>query len=523
MQDDSVTLSNAIQELKSRLSQVSRAWTAADYREFLNLFIEMLPRVFQAERCTVFIREPGRERICSLFGTGLEEREIEPPPDDSIVGRVIASGEPAVENELQSRRGFHKRVDEEMGFTTRSILCVPIVSATGYGVTGAVQILNKRGAGGFGRGDLEMLKRVARHLSQSIENILLSEEIVRLSEQLQEKVESFGQGHFPHQPFIAESGAMRSILQQVRMLGQTPVNVHLYGEHGTGKELLARMIHEGENNRSGPLVAVNCASIPENLMESEFFGYEKGAFTGADRSRPGYFEQAKGGTLFLDEIAEMPLHIQPKFLRVLQESEGRRLGGSRDIQYDFRVICASNKDLKQEVREGRFREDLYFRLFSVELYVPPLRERTEDIAPLALAFLEETSRRFGKKPAGFAPEVMDRFRAYHWPGNIRQIRQEIERLVALTPDGEPIVPETLSPELRNQPLPGAEREEGAQDFDLHSCVRSLEKRMIREALLKTGNNRQKTADLLGITRQGLLKKINRYNIEISNERKQRFH
>jgi len=231
------------------------------------------------------------------------------------------------------------------------------------------------------------------------------------------------------------------------MISNTPVNTLIQGENGTGKELIARMIHEESDRRNKPFIAVNCASIPENLMESEFFGYERGAFTGAHGSRKGYFEEADGGTLFLDEIGDMPVSIQPKLLRAVQECEGYKLGSKQMIQYDFRIISATNKNLKAEVETRRFREDLFFRLFSVEIHIAPLRERKEDILPMALSFLDDICRRFKKKVAGFSTDLLNLLEQYHWPGNVRQLRKEIERLVALTPEGEQITREKCSTEL----------------------------------------------------------------------------
>ncbi|MBW2467068.1 MAG: sigma-54-dependent Fis family transcriptional regulator, partial [Deltaproteobacteria bacterium] len=289
--------------------------------------------------------------------------------------------------------------------------------------------------------------------------------------------------------------------------------VLLLGENGTGKELIARMIHEASDRGDKPFVAVNCASIPEHLMESEFFGYEKGAFTGADHSRKGRFEEANGGTLMLDEIADMPLTIQPKFLRAIQEGEGSRLGSNKIIKYDFRIISATNKDLRKELEENRFREDLFFRLFSVEIGLPPLHKRKEDIVPLALGFLEEISRRFNKKIAGFSPELLNLFEDYSWPGNVRQLRSEVERLVALTPEGEVIGPEKCSRELLSATPVIEQKEETLSSLSIPDQVKSLETKLIEKALADSNGNRVKAAEALGITRQGLHKKMKRYEIK----------
>lgn len=312
---------------------------------------------------------------------------------------------------------------------------------------------------------------------------------------------------------IAESQPMQQILGTVRTVSRSPVNVLIHGESGTGKEVIARMIHLNSDRKDKPFVAVNCASIPENLMESEFFGYEKGAFTGAITSRGGRFEEADGGTLFLDEIGDMPLMMQPKFLRVIQEGEGSRLGSNKLVRYDLRIISASNKDLRSEVEKGRFREDLFYRIFSVEIYIPPLMERREDIVPLTMFFMNRVCRRFKKKVKGFSPELLHFFEEYPWPGNVRQLLHEVEHLVALTPEGERISLKHCSPELqrfRNTALSTLMQDRSS--LSIPQRTEEIELACIREALFKTNGNKLQASKLLGITRQGLDKKLKRYKM-----------
>jgi len=502
-----------IAELKLRLERVSQSWTVEDYRALTKFYVKILPKIIGAERCTIYIIEMATDKICSIFGTGLDERQIEPPREGSIVGEVISSGRGIIVNDLEKQEGYHSFVDVETGFVTRNMVCAPIKSATTHGVAGAIQILNKRLRGSFTKDDLAQLEEVANFLALSIENIIINQEILRISDQMNREFERFDKEFSFDALFVAESHAMREVLDLARLVSKTPVNVMLQGENGTGKELIARMIHEASDRRDKPFVAVNCASIPEHLMESEFFGYEKGAFTGADHSRKGRFEEANGGTLLLDEIADMPLTIQPKFLRAIQEGEGSRLGSNKLIKYDFRIISATNKDLRVELDEGRFREDLFFRLFSVEVRLPPLRERKEDIVPLALAFLEEISRRFKKKVAGFSPELLNLFEDYSWPGNVRQLRSEVERLVALTPENTVIGPEKCSRELLSaSPLP-SRKTKSLDSLSIPDQVKTLEIELIEKALSESNGNRVKAAEALGITRQGLHKKMKRYHID----------
>ena len=502
-----------IAELKLRLERVAQSWTVEDYRALIQFYVKILPKIMGAERCTIYLIEMATDKICSIFGTGLEERRIEPPREGSIVGEVISSGKGIIVNDLDKREGYHTHVDVKTGFITNNMICAPIKSATTHGVTGAIQILNKRLSGTFTKEDMSQLEEVANYLALSIENIIINQEILRISEQMNREYERFDREFSFDALFIAESQAMRDVLDLARLVSETPVNVLLQGENGTGKELIARMIHEGSDRRDKPFVAVNCASIPEHLMESEFFGYEKGAFTGADHSKKGRFEEADGGTLMLDEIADMPLTIQPKFLRAIQEGEGSRLGSNKLIKYDFRIISATNKDLPHELEEGRFREDLFFRLFSVEINLPPLRDRKEDIVPLALAFLEEISRRFNKKVAGFSPELLNLFEDFGWPGNVRQLRSEVERLVALTPEGTVIGPEKCSRELLAATPISARKVKSSGSLSIPDQVMSLEMELIEKALAESSGNRVKAAEALGITRQGLHKKMKRYQID----------
>ncbi|MCB2217930.1 sigma-54-dependent Fis family transcriptional regulator [Desulfofustis glycolicus] len=501
-------------KLRNRLAQVTSSWTFDDYRTFITFYSRILPDFMQAERCTIFIMQRGSNRICSMFGTGLEEEQIEPPLEGSIVGQVIKSGRGIVENNLAEHRGFHSSSDEQTGFVSRNVVCCPIRSVTGESVTGAIQLLNKKDGRDFTVDDLHKLDEISHFLSISIESVMLNQEILTIASRFGKEVERLEQATIHGTKIIAESQAMIDVLNLVRIISKTPVNVLILGENGTGKELVARMIHALGDRADKPFVPVNCACIPENLVESEFFGHEKGAFTGAEQSRRGFFEEASGGTMFLDEIGEMPLIIQPKFLRVIQEGEGHRLGSNKVISYDLRLVSASNRDLAAEIKKERFREDLFFRLFSVEIVIPPLRDRKEDILPLAQHFLSVTNERFSKHVSGFSPEVIDLFERFSWPGNVRQLLKEVERLVALTDNGQIIQPDRCSRDLLHffNSHKKRRRETDFNDLAIPAQARRLEVGLIKQALERTNGNKTQAAALLDITRQGLLKKLKRYHI-----------
>jgi len=304
---------------------------------------------------------------------------------------------------------------------------------------------------------------------------------------------------------VAESGGMKGILSVIRKVSPTTATILITGETGTGKELLATLIHFGSPRSNGPLIKVNCAALHENLLESELFGHERGAFTGAEKLRIGRFEQADKGTIFLDEIGDMSPTTQAKVLRVLQEQEFERLGSSgRSIKVDVRVLAATNKDLRAEVKEGRFRQDLYFRLNVVNLHVPPLRERREDILPLSRFFLNRYSVDFKKKVTGFSPGAIEKMRQYTWPGNVRELQNAIERAVLLC-DGEII--DALHLTMDSRP----EGEHASVEETLN--LEQLESGTIMRALRMTHGVQKEAATLLGVSPRVLNYKIQTLNLD----------
>ena len=502
--------------MKSLLDRVARSWTGQDYEDLMHFFVETFPTLMNAERCSIFIANPNSQDIWLKFGTGLKEKEIVAPLQGSLVGESITSGETIFRSDLDTLNGFHVLTGQQTEFITRNLLCVPIQSLVEERYIGAVQVLNKKDQAGFSEQDEHFLRQVVKYMALSIEHNAISEEIIHISKGMHDEIARSSRKLVGKHRFVAESRNMRQVLEVTRQVGPLPVNVFITGESGTGKELIARMVHEySGDRRTRPFVAINCSAIPENLMESEFFGYEKGAFTGAAVSHMGRFEEATGGTLFLDEITDMPLSIQPKFLRAIQELEGSRLGGSKVHNYQFRIVSASRKDLRGEVEKGHFREDLFFRLFSVDIHIPPLRERQEDILPLALMFLEEVCHRFKKKVTGFSRETLALFESHRWPGNVRQLQHEVERLVALTPNSETISEKNCSMDL----LLNANTEKMVDSLDSLSLPvqkKRLEIRLIRTALQKSGGNKNNAAQLLEITRQSLHNKIRLHQIQIKD-------
>ena len=302
---------------------------------------------------------------------------------------------------------------------------------------------------------------------------------------------------------VGISGAIREVREVGERVAPTPATVLVTGESGCGKELVARAIHETSDRSDGPYVAVNCAAIPDQMMEAELFGHDEGAFTGAVRARAGRFEEAHGGTLFLDEVAELSVERQAKLLRVLQERAVRRLGSNRVIPLDLRIVAASNRDLRRAMWEGRLRADLYYRLRVVELAVPPLRERKEDILPLARHFLHGVAGSVPHPLHDVSLAALDEMEAYDWPGNVRELENVVERAVVLAPEdgGEALLPCHLPEELRRA-TGTAGRDDGAP-LDLAAAVCRVRRRYLAEALRLAHGNRSEAARLLGISRRGL--------------------
>jgi len=313
---------------------------------------------------------------------------------------------------------------------------------------------------------------------------------------------------------VGTSPALIKVLKTIKKVAPSNANVLLLGESGTGKELMARTIHLNSTRCDGPFIPVDCASLPETLLESELFGYERGAFTGALSTRPGIFEYANGGTIFLDEVGELSPSLQAKLLRVLQERQFRRVGGRQLIQVDVRVISATNQDLIQAVRDGRFRKDLYYRLNVVPIHLPPLRERKEDIKPLVRHFLRYFSQRDHRPLREVSQAAMELLERYPWPGNVRELQNVMERAVSLA-EGEVILPEDLPEEVRKGRVPPIE-DEIPLDLPFEEAkerwIELFERRYLRELLERTGGNISQAARMAGVNRKTIHRLLKKHGL-----------
>jgi DNA-binding NtrC family response regulator len=373
---------------------------------------------------------------------------------------------------------------------------VPVVVLTGHGtIASAVECLKE------GASDYLLKPADSEALEIALERALAGRALRRQVRWLRS---ASGEDQSP----IGESAPWRRVLAMVEAAARADSTILLLGESGTGKELLARLAHRLSPRASGPYVRVNCAAVPLEMWESEFFGHRKGAFTGAAADREGRFQLADGGTLFLDEVGAMPPAGQSKLLRVVQDGEFDRLGDERPTRVDVRIVAATNTDLAAEVAAGRFRSDLFYRLNVVRIAVPPLRERPDDIPPLARHFVAETSARLGRPAPDLAPEVLDRLRAYAWPGNVRELRNVIERALILDP-GAGLETIEVAP-VEGAPV---ESVESGGELNLRAALHRLERDVVREALRRSNGVRKEAARLLGIDPRNLGYYLRKHRLE----------
>ncbi len=313
----------------------------------------------------------------------------------------------------------------------------------------------------------------------------------------------------PTSELVGQSDALKKVLKLIEKVTNTEVPIFICGESGTGKELIAKCIHWMGNRKTEKFVAINCGAIPDNLLESELFGYARGAFTGAVRDKPGLIEEASGGTLFLDEIADLSLPLQAKLLRLLQEREIRRIGENKIRSVDVRFISATNKVIEEEVKKKNFREDLYYRLKIIAIELVPLRERKEDIFFLLEYFVDKYCQEMGKEPVAISPQALELLMSYSWPGNVRELQNEIQRCLVLRGNSRLIREEDLSPKINPQGLSHTEL-----SYDYFHAKAEFEKRFLNTALYRYNYNRTRTAQEIGLSRQGLFKLIKKHKIEM---------
>ena len=519
--DDAINFANshrAQERLQLLLDLTNRVASHLNLREVLREISAQIRGVMQCDGVGIGLpsREDGRFRIYVLDypNAPADLEEGYEPDEDNPVAAVFRSGEPAI---LTGEKIMRLKIAADHGI--RSSAHVPL---TGRGGVVGVLSLGAQRENAFSVDDLAFLTQVARQMALAIENALaygeVSEEKQKLTlEKLYLEDELRSEGQF--EEIIGRSESLRRVLDHIATVAPTDSTVLIYGETGSGKELIARAVHNLSARKSGAFVKLNCAAIPTGLLESEMFGHERGAFTGAISQRIGRFELANRGTIFLDEIGDIPLELQPKLLRVLQEREFERLGSTRTMRSDARLIAATNRDLDQFVAEGKFRSDLYYRLNVFPVRVPALRERPEDIPLLVRHFVQQFSRRLGKTIDAIPAETMTALTRYTWPGNIRELQNVIERAVILT--NGPVLsvhiddlraPNGAASSTSNGHAPSASRQ------DLRSALEESERQHIMAALEKSNwvvAGPDGAAARLGLKRSTLQSRIGKLGIRIS--------
>jgi len=473
-------------------------------REMLHLISEFLG----LNRGRVVLRRPDGDDFAIRYAYGLTQGEIERGVyrlGDGVTGRVLQSGETAIVQDIDDDPHYLARAVERDRLPSETVSFIALPLRSEGEVLGLLGVHRIRGRTRALADDLRILEIIATLITQILKlNDRVAEQTARLENENRELKWVLERGA-PQQAtlgIVGESPALRHALRQIEQVSATDVTVLLLGESGTGKELFARALHLSSPRRDHPFIKVNCGAIPENLFESELFGYEKGAFTGASTARAGYFEQATGGTLFLDEIVDLPLTMQVKLLRVLQEKSLQRVGSRRETPIDVRIVAATNLDLQQQVSAGRFRLDLYYRLNIIPIRLPALRERREDIRPLVRHQLNLISQSY-QRNVGLMPEAMERLADYLWPGNIRQLRNVLERLVLLA-EGATISAHEVERVIHSEAAspPDATVLYSPSPTAMvrpYLPAQSHDRPQIEHALAQTHGNKSRAAQLLGLT------------------------
>jgi Nif-specific regulatory protein len=492
-------------ERLERMIEICRSWSQTQRTDdLLQRIAEASTQLLAAERASIFLWDQANRTLVGRPALGVEDNELRLPDDAGVVGQVVRTGEPRRVDRDEAQREVDRRVDHKLGFETRNLLCVPLRSPRGD-LFGAFELVNKIG-GDFTDDDQTALTELAAHAAIALENTQQYERLLRVQRHLTDQAAA-------QVRMIGECPAIESLRATVARIADTDLALLILGENGTGKEIVAQLIHYLSHRRDQPLVAVNCAALTETLLESELFGHEKGAFTDAHTSRPGKFELASGGTLFLDEIGDMSPGGQAKLLRVLEEKVVVRVGGSRPIHTDARVIAATNQNLARMVRERRFREDLFFRLNVVTLDLPPLRERGEDVLLLAEHFLDDFSLKARRNSLKLTAAARKRLLSHTWPGNIRELRNLMERLAYLV-QGDTIAAEDLSFILAPDPTSTAIF---ALDQTLNAATRRFQTEYVTRQIAAARGNMTTAAERLGLHRSNLYRKTRQLGMNPGTE------
>ncbi|MFO7752256.1 MAG: sigma 54-interacting transcriptional regulator [Desulfobacteraceae bacterium] len=500
----------------SLLYEISEALDEyVDLKKSLYKVLSVLSRSLNLIRGIIFLVDSEKDLIRIEVAHGIPEdtlNKVTYQLGEGIIGKVVETGEPSVVPRISEEPLFLDRTDSRHTVQGQeySFICVPVKKKDR--VIGAVSVDRPFEGSVSLRNGEQILSVVATMIAHHVINLEIfrieKERLRQENERLKTELES----RYSFSNIIGNSNKMREVLQMISQVSRSNATVLIRGESGTGKELVANSIHYNSHRSDGPFVKLNCAAIPTNLIESELFGHEKGAFSGASRMKKGRFEVADKGTLFLDEIGNMDMSVQVRLLRFLQEKEFERVGGLSPVKSDVRIIAATNSNLEEMVRQGRFRDDLYFRLNVFPIYMPSLKMRKTDIILLADYFLEKYSKEYFKDIKRFTTPAIDMLMEYHWPGNVRELENAIERAVILCNDGA-VHSYHLPPSLQT-----GVKSETLSDLALEDAVANLEKEMIVDALKNTRGNVTNAAALLGVTVRKFSYKAGKYALNYKDYR-----
>ena len=468
-----------------------------DVKTLLHSIIESATRLSDAEASSLMLINPENNKLyfeIALGPKGAEVKRFSLKIGEGIAGWVVQNNRSLMVNDVFSDKRFFADIKRQIKYPTRSILAVPM-RLKGKCV-GVIEIINKR-EGNFSEADLQWMEIFSDQAAIAVQNAQSYQNAQKQIDLLQDQVHTSRGYH----TFVGESKILREKLDIAKRAAQTNSSVLLLGESGVGKELFAEQIHLNSPRRNGPFIRVNCAALPEGLMESELFGHVKGAFTDATSDRRGRFELADEGTIFLDEVGDIPLRIQGKLLRVIQQRVFERVGSSEPMQVDVRIIAATNKDIERLTEDGAFRKDLYYRLNVLPIHIPPLRERRDDIPLLADFFLDTLNRETKKRIKGFTDEAMDRLLSYTWPGNVRELENAIERAVVISQE------DVLGSSVFSLGNSTGNSEDSYTGKSLKDAVNLFKKHFLQNALESNGWQQTKTAKSIGIQRTYLSKLI----------------
>jgi len=518
------------------LYELSNAFAAkTDLTELVPFVIAKCREALNCESASIMLLDRDRNEFYFPYVSDEDAkvagmlRQLRVPADRGIVGAAMQSGKPIIVADAQNDPRFYRKIDVQTGSITRNLIAVPLTSA--HGIIGVLEVLNRRGGRAFDADDLSLVESVSGSVAIAIENAHLYGQLRNSEATLTTQISVLRRDltrNIRFAEIVGSGPEMEDVFHLMESASASFITVMIEGETGTGKELVARGIHRASARGEKPFVAVNCAALPETLLESELFGHRRGSFTGAIRDSPGVFRAAAGGVVFLDEVADMPAQMQAKLLRVLEQEEVMPVGDTFPVKVDVRILSATNRDLKQEVEKGTFREDLYYRLSAFPIRVPPLRERREDIALLASRFIASAAERHQKHMAGIEPAAIELLVKFDWPGNVRHLRNEIDRAVALARDGDAICPNHLSASLRGEPdraghprMATVTRLASTADNrdqvagsprPLREAKAEFEAKYIADVLQRHQLNVSRTAQALGISRPALQEKMKTYRL-----------